>query len=117
MVTTGWILNLATRCKESYPNIAHVQMRVNDDGVGGVVTDRLNEINEEQELGYEIIPMHNGGATEDEHFGNKGSELWGQIKERLDENMSNFILDLPGDLKYQIRQAHHATFVEKMANG
>jgi len=99
MVTAGWVLNMAARCKKSYPNISQVQIRIDDDGLGGGVTDRVNEVNNEQGLGYEVIPVHNGGSTDDEHYGNKGSELWGQIKERLDENMSNYILGLPGYLQ------------------
>ncbi len=99
MVTSGWILNLAARCKKSYPNIGHVQIRIDDDGLGGGVTDRVNEVNDEQGLGYEIIPMRNGSASDDEYYGNKGSELWGQIKAKIDENMSNYILGLPGELQ------------------
>jgi phage terminase large subunit len=99
MVTTGWILNMAANCLKAYPNISHVQIRVDDDGLGGGVTDRLNEINEEQGLGYEIIPVHNGSSSDDEYYGNKGSELWGHVKEQLEENMSNFILGLPGQLQ------------------
>jgi phage terminase large subunit len=99
MVTAGWLLNMAARCRQANPTISHVQIRIDDDGLGGGVTDRLNEVNDEQGLGYEIIPVRNGAASDDEYYGNKGSELWGQIKERLDGNMSKHILGLPGDLQ------------------
>jgi phage terminase large subunit len=99
MVTTGWILNMAARWLVAHLNISYIQIRVDDDGLGGGVTDRLKEINEEQGLGYEIIPVHKGSSSDDEYYGNKGSELWGHIKEQLEENMSNFMLGLPGQLQ------------------
>jgi phage terminase large subunit len=99
MVTAGWILNMAARCLVAYSNISHVQIRIDDDGLGGGVTDRVKEVNEEMGLGYEIIPVHNGASSDDEYYGNKGSELWGHIKEQLDDNMSNFILGKPGELQ------------------
>jgi len=99
MVTAGWVLSLVKTAKEEYPDITHVQIRIDDDGVGGGVTDRLNEVNNEQSLGYEIIPVHNGGSSDDEYYGNKGSETWGTIKELLEENMSKHILGQPGVLQ------------------
>lgn len=59
----------------------------------------MNEIHEDQGIGYEIIAVHNGSSSDDEYYGNKGSELWGHIKELLEENVSNYMLGLPGELQ------------------
>lgn len=99
MVTAGWNLNLIKQLRERYPNISRVQIRIDDDGVGGGVTDRLNEVNTEMDLGYEIIPVHNGSSSDDEYYGNKGSETWGHVKELLEENMSNFMLGNPSEFQ------------------
>jgi hypothetical protein len=76
---------------------------VDDSGVGGGVTDRLNEIVAEEGLPYEIIPINNGSSSLDEHYGNLVTEMWASIKDQLEQNMSNFIngdasvLQLPDD--------------------
>jgi len=99
MATTGWVLRLIDEAKEKYPEINEVEIRIDDSGIGGAVTDRLREINEEKGLGYIIIPVNNGSTAQDEYYGNLGSELWGHIKDMLEENMSNYILALPGVLE------------------
>jgi hypothetical protein len=96
MVTAGWVLHLIKTVRAEHPEVSYVEIRIDDDGVGGGVTDRLNEVNDEMNLGYEIIPVRNGSASDDDHYGNKGAETWGNIKSLLDENMSNFILGQPG---------------------
>ncbi|MFB5761114.1 DEAD/DEAH box helicase family protein [Paenibacillus medicaginis] len=99
MTTTGWVLRLIDDVKAERPEVDEVEIRIDDSGIGGAVTDRLNEINEERSLGYIIVPVNNGSAAEDEHYGNLGSELWGQVKDMLEENMSNYILGVPGVLE------------------
>jgi hypothetical protein len=99
MQTTGYVLQLIDRCKKEFPDVSNVKIRIDDTGIGGAVTDRLNEINDERGLGYEIIPVNNGAAAKDEHYGNLGSELWGQVRDMLEENMSNFILGQPGNIE------------------
>lgn len=99
MATTGWVLRLIDDIKEEHKDIDEVGIRIDDSGIGGAVTDRLNEINIEQNLGYTIIPVINNGKSEDDHYGNRGSELWGQIKEMLEQNISNYMLGIPGVLE------------------
>ncbi|WP_274362786.1 terminase B [Paenibacillus thermotolerans] len=105
MVTAGWVLRLIDDVKAERSDVTEVEIRIDDDGVGGGVTDRLNEVNDETGLGYTIIPVHNGSKAIDEYYGNLGSELWGHIKEMLEENMSNYmlgrtgVLELPDDEK------------------
>lgn len=59
---------------------------IDDDGVGGGVTDRLTE------LGYEVIPFR-GGATalQPDEYPNARSELWFTVSDRIRE------IDLDGD--------------------
>lgn len=99
MTTTGWVLRLIDDVKTERSDIDEIEIRIDDSGIGGAVTDRLNEINEEKSLGYIIVPVNNGSSAEDEYYGNLGSELWGQVKEMLEENMSNYILGVPGVLE------------------
>jgi phage terminase large subunit len=75
MATAGWVLRLIDDAKQEYPDIEEVEIRIDDDGVGGGVTDRLNEVNRERGFNYIIIPVHNGSKSNDEYYGNHGSEL------------------------------------------
>ncbi|URJ42980.1 terminase B [Paenibacillus polymyxa] len=103
MVTAGWVINLAKELHVAHPDLNRIRIRVDDSGVGGGVTDRLNEIVAEEGLPYEIIPINNGSSSLDEHYGNLVTEMWASIKEQLEQNMSNFIngdasvLQLPDD--------------------
>lgn len=99
MTTTGRVLRLVDDIKTERPEVDEVEIRVDDSGIGGAVTDRLNEINDEKGLGYTIIGVNNGSSAEDQHYGNLGSEMWGHIKELLEENMSNYMLGVPGVLE------------------
>ncbi len=103
MVTAGWVINLAKELHVAHPYLNRIRIRVDDSGVGGGVTDRLNEIVAEEGLPYEIIPINNGSSSLDEHYGNLVTEMWASIKDQLEQNMSNFIngdasvLQLPDD--------------------
>jgi phage terminase large subunit len=84
MVTAGWVLNLAREVLEEYPEVIQVRIRIDDSGVGGGVTDRLNEIFAEEGLPYEIIPINNGASSLDEHYGNLGTEMWAFIRDAFE---------------------------------
>ncbi|KYG95698.1 terminase B [Paenibacillus polymyxa] len=99
MTTTGWVLRLVDDVKAEHSEVDEIEVRIDDSGIGGAVTDRLNEINEEKSLGYTIIPVNNGSAAEDGHYGNLGAEQWGHVKEMLEANMSNYVLGKPGELQ------------------
>ncbi|MCY9593732.1 terminase B [Paenibacillus chitinolyticus] len=99
MVTTGWVIRLINELRAEHPVISEVEIRIDDSGVGGAVTDRLNEINSEKQLGYTIIPVNNGSSSDDESYANKGAETWGTVKDLLEQNMTNFVLGLPGVLE------------------
>ena len=99
MVTAGTVLAFTRELYETYPDVIRIRIRVDDTGVGGGVTDRLNEVVAEEGLLYEIIPINNGESSLDEHYGNLGMEMWAYIKDLLDQNLSNFIIGLPGVLQ------------------
>ncbi|WP_214659091.1 terminase B [Candidatus Formimonas warabiya] len=107
MKTAGWVLNIARSFREQRPDIWMVVIKVDDTGVGGGVTDRLNEVILEDGLPYIVVPVNNGGKSDDEegHFENKGTESWVVVKEILQQNFSNFVqgqealVELPNDEK------------------
>lgn len=104
METTGNIIRTVEDFKKKHTQINKVVIKIDDDGLGAGVTDRLREVNGERKLEYVIIPIKNGGkAKEEDDYHNKAAEMWGNMKELLDQNMSNFlqgkegIIELPND--------------------
>lgn len=84
MVTAGRVIRLAKDMMKRYERPSCV-VKIDDDGVGGGVTDRLREIvSEEERLYIEVIDCHNGGkALNDENYYNWGSESWATMREYL----------------------------------
>lgn len=104
METAGNIIACAKQYMQQYKQITSVCIKVDDTGVGGGVTDRLNEVIREQRLPYKVIPCNNGGSATDEFYFNLGAQLWGHIKELLEVNFSNSLqgkpdvqIELPAD--------------------
>lgn len=91
MVTTGYVIDTAKRMMVEYPNLEKIYIKVDDTGVGGGVTDRLEELVDEYDYPFEIIPVNNGSKSDDDFYGNLGTELWGNVKELLEENMANHL--------------------------
>ena len=83
MTTTGKILGVTKGAMQEY-NKPYARIKVDDDGVGGGVTDRLREVILEDGLNIEVIGCHNGGSADDkEHYGNWITEQWCGLKQRL----------------------------------
>ncbi|MBB6218006.1 hypothetical protein HNQ80_004143 [Anaerosolibacter carboniphilus] len=106
MVTAGWGISIAKQMLEKFPTAYKVCFKVDDSGVGGGVTDRLNEVIREEELeNWEVIPVNNGSSSDDEHYDNKGTECWAAVRDILQENFSDHvqgkdpIIELPDDEK------------------
>lgn len=104
--TTGYVLSAALEFRKRYPQITRVRIKVDDSGVGGGVTDLLKEIVREQNLPYDIIPVNNGESADDkEHYDDRGTESWANIREVLRENFTAFMqghpatVELPNDAK------------------
>lgn len=57
-------------------------------GVGGGVTDRLKEVVAEERLPYVVVPVNNGSAATDDYYANLGSQIWGELRDALEENFS-----------------------------
>lgn len=106
METADNILRTVTNFKNNHPQVNRVKIKIDDDGLGAGVTDRLREVVYQEGLGYEIIPIQNGSsAIEKENYYNKASEMWDNLREELDTNLSYFIqnkeptIQLPKDDK------------------
>lgn len=103
MATAGRVVMCCKKYMDKYPNIKKCFVKVDDTGVGGGVTDRLKEVIREEKLPIRVIPVNNGESAEDEYYFNLGAELWGEMRTKLEDNMSNVIqgkdpiIHLPND--------------------
>lgn len=89
METAGNIIRIAKAMKKQYGQISAVAITVDDDGLGGGVTDRLREINREEGLGYRVYGARNGGKPKDRsRYSNWITEKWDEMSIRLEANMS-----------------------------
>jgi hypothetical protein len=84
----GEVARLVREIRETDPDSGTITVNVDDTGVGGGVTDQLEEY--ERELDIEVMPQSFGGAG-DEDYDDQAAAMWGYIKELLPE------LDLPDD--------------------
>ena len=63
---------------------ARVSIRIDDDGLGAGVTDRLREVVSEQNIHAEITACHNGGKARDPKYANFVTECYFALKERFE---------------------------------
>lgn len=105
MQTTGNVIKKAKEMLSDYPNLKRIIIKVDDTGVGGGVTDRLKEITEDEKLPFEIIPVNNGESATDDYYANKGTQIWGDIKELLEQNISNSVNGQPPAIELPNNQA------------
>ncbi len=93
MVTTGQGIALAKNLMRGYGKPSCV-IKVDDDGVGGAVTDRLREVVRQEGLHIEVIDCHNGGIPEDkEHYEDWGTESWAHLRDLLNTGEVELIND------------------------
>lgn len=91
-VTAGKILSITLGLMKEY-NKPFASIRIDDDGVGGGVTDILRERVFERNLNIEVIGCHNGGrANNPEHYANWITEQWCNLKQLLDGD-----IEIPND--------------------
>lgn len=89
METSGILLNFI---KNDLEKGFEVYCNIDDTGVGGGVTDRMRELGHAGKHNAVINPVNNGSKAFDyDYYANKGSELWGRIKEQKDN------LKIPND--------------------
>lgn len=82
MSTCGRIVRVATDLMSRH-KLTRARINVDDDGVGGGVTDRLREVFAEKNLRVEVIACHNGGKPRDSHYANWATESWFAIRDRF----------------------------------
>lgn len=83
METVGRILDTATRIMAAYGK-QKAAIYIDDDGVGGGVTDRLREVVYERGLNAAVYDCHNGGKANDSgHYGNWATESWDLLRQRF----------------------------------
>ncbi|MBU8908516.1 DEAD/DEAH box helicase family protein [Desertibacillus haloalkaliphilus] len=90
--TTGLVISAAKKMMKDHTHLKEIMIKVDDSGVGGGVTDQLNEIIKEQKLPYKVFPViNNGKADDDEHYNDVATESWATVKDVLQDNFSNFM--------------------------
>lgn len=83
MTTVGRLIEITTGAMREH-NKPYATIRVDDDGVGGGVTDRLREVIGEKQLNIDVRGCHNGGSASDkEHYANWATEQWCGLRQRL----------------------------------
>ncbi|MEI2396134.1 hypothetical protein [Paenibacillus phytohabitans] len=94
MFTVGNAVRLAKDILLQYPEVEHVKFNIDD--TGGGVTDRLIEVINEEDYGWEVVPVNNGSSSLDEYIANLVTEMWRSIRTDLETNLTNFINGDPG---------------------
>ena len=82
MATVGRIVHKLTALMKEY-KCGRATINVDDDGVGGGVTDRLREVVHEKNLHVTINGCHNGGKARDSHYANWAAESWFALRDRF----------------------------------
>lgn len=100
METAGYVLSTCKQYLDKYKHIKKCVVKVDDTGVGGGVTDRLKEVVKDEGLPINIVPVNNGNSASDKYYFNLGSQLWGNVKEVLEENLSNVLQGKPSIVRF-----------------
>ncbi|MEK3722297.1 AAA family ATPase [Paenibacillus sp. FSL H8-0034] len=103
MVTAGWVIATGRKMLRRFPQLGKVEIKVDDSGVGGGVTDRLEEVIREERLkGWQVIPINNGSKptrNEEEHYDNRGTETWADLRDILQECFSGHMQGRPVEVE------------------
>ncbi|MGG1554986.1 DEAD/DEAH box helicase family protein [Paenibacillus ferrarius] len=103
MVTAGWVIATAKELIRKFPKLRRVEIKVDDSGVGGGVTDRLNEIIREEGLkSWRVTPINNGSKPtrdEEEHYENRGTETWADLRDLLQQSFSAHMQGKPVEIE------------------
>lgn len=82
--TTGHVIRKAKKIHLKYPT-HRIRIATDDGGLGGGVTDQLQEQKRDQKLFYlDILPVNFGESSADEDYVNKGGEIWGNVRNLLE---------------------------------
>lgn len=103
MATVGRVVAAGKEMQADNSSLHFVEIKVDDSGVGGGVTDRLKEVILEERLtGWRVIPVNNGSRpTEDgeEHYENRGTESWATMRDLLQESFSKYLQGKPASIE------------------
>jgi Phage terminase large subunit. len=93
MKTAGWVITTAKDLMNELQKQRCV-VKIDDDGIGGGVTDRVREVVQEEGLNIHVVDCHNGGAPGDkEHYEDWGAESWASIRDHLQDGDIQLIDD------------------------
>lgn len=112
METAGNVIKCCRDYMSQFPHIKKCLIKVDDSGVGGGVTDRLNEVIREEKLPCTVIPVNNGESATDGYYFNLGAQIWGNIKELLENNFSN---NLQGKQDVQIELPYDEEMIKQLS--
>ena len=82
MKTCGKIIHMVKSLSEKYM-VKNSIINIDDDGVGGGVTDRLREVLPEKNILSTVNGCHNGGKARDTHYANWGTESYFALRDRF----------------------------------
>lgn len=82
MTTCGRIIHILEGLMQKHSKKT-AKINVDDDGVGGGVTDRLREVLNEKSLSVTVTGCHNGGKARDSHYTNWGTESYFALRDRF----------------------------------
>ena len=77
---TGEVARLVRDIRKKDPEAKEICVLVDDTGVGGGVTDQLQQL--ERELKIEVMPQNFGGAGDD-NYADQSAAMWGRLKDCL----------------------------------
>lgn len=92
MTTVGDIVMLYKRTIEDYPQYnGTITINIDDTGLGGGVTDRLEEVKEEQKFRrMEIVPVNFGSKPKsdgaNDHYADIPTYMWAIVKTQMENN-------------------------------
>ena len=113
MSTVGRVIHTAESLMAKY-KIKRAKINVDDDGVGGGVTDRLKEVANEKKIQITVTGCHNGGKARDAHYMNWGTESYFALRDRL--QAGEIILPRDDELAAQLTTRKYGlTSTDKLA--
>lgn len=113
METAGNVILICKEYMQKYPKLKRCIIKIDDTGVGGGVTDRIKEVVSEEKLPFVVVPVNNGSSATDDYYANLGSQIWGELRDVLEENFSNM---MQGEKKAVIELPYDDEMIKQLSN-